>query len=104
MARVLALFSDHPALDALLIGNATRGAILRRALRDALPPTLPVHAVEEAFTSQRARVRFGIENPPRGWQRLVPPGMRTPPRPYDDYVAVLLAEDWFAAEERSSLP
>ena len=81
----------------MLIGNATRGAVLLRALREAVPPEMTIQSVDEAFTSQRARQRFGLENPPRGLRRLIPPGLRTPPRPYDDYVAVLLAEDYFAA-------
>ena len=97
VARVLALLAAHPSVGVILIGNATRGAALRRAIQAALPANFPVHSVEEAFTSQRARARFGLENPPRGWKRLLPPGLRTPPVPYDDYVAVLLAEDWFAA-------
>lgn len=97
VARVLPLVAAH-AVDVVLVGDATGGAALRRALRDALDPDLPVHAVDEAFTTQRARQRFHFENPPRGWRRLVPPGFRTPPRPFDDYVAVLLAEDFFAAD------
>ncbi|MBC8103128.1 MAG: pre-16S rRNA-processing nuclease YqgF [Cytophagales bacterium] len=96
VARVLSLLAAHPVVAAVLIGNATNSAPLARALRASLPDALPLHRVEEAFTSQRARVRFQIENPPRGLQRLLPPGLRTPPRPYDDYVAVLLAEDFFA--------
>jgi hypothetical protein len=97
VARVLSLLAAHPEVGAVLIGNATRGPVLFRALRDSLPPGLPLRSVEEAFTSQRARERYKLENPPRGLQKLVPPGMRTPPRPYDDYVALLLAEDYFAA-------
>lgn len=95
VARVLPLIAAHP-VEAVLIGNATRGPQLLRALRACLPETLQIQAVEEAFTSQRARKRFHLENPPRGLLRLVPAGMRTPPRPFDDYVAVLLAEDFFA--------
>jgi hypothetical protein len=87
--------AEHPDVSAILIGNATNSAPLYRALRASL--TLPLHRVEEAYTSQRARIRFRLENPPRGFERLLPPGLRTPPRPYDDYVAVLLAEDFFAA-------
>jgi RNase H-fold protein (predicted Holliday junction resolvase) len=96
VVRVMALLGNHPGIGAVLMGNATNGARLARAVRAALMERPPVYFVEEAFTSQRARSRFQIENPPRGWNRLVPAGMRTPPLPYDDYVAVLLAEDWFA--------
>ena len=97
VARVLSLLSTYPSIQRVLIGNATRGAVLLKALREALPPSLSAQPVEEAFTSQRARERYKLENPPRGLQRLIPPGLRTPPRPYDDYVALLLAEDYFAA-------
>jgi RNase H-fold protein (predicted Holliday junction resolvase) len=99
VARVLSLLAAHPEVTAVLIGNATNGARLSRALREALADRgLPLHAVEEAFTSQRARVRFQQENPPRGLSRLVPAGLRSPPCPYDDYVAILLAEDWFGSQ------
>jgi len=57
---------------------------------------VPVQLVEEAFTSQRARRRFLQEHQPRGFQRLLPSGLRTPPVPIDDYAALLLAEDFFA--------
>jgi len=93
-ARIAALLPLYPALDAVLIGNATNGARLTRELRTILPADLPLHAVPEAYTSQRARDRYRLEHPPRGLQRLVPVGLRTPPLPYDDYVAVILAEDW----------
>jgi RNase H-fold protein (predicted Holliday junction resolvase) len=101
VVRVLSLLSDHKEVEVVLIGNATRGAVLRRALVAALPAEIPVKPVEEAYTSQRARVRFQIENPPRGWQRLVPMGLRSLPLAYDDYVAILLAEDYFAAGDSS---
>lgn len=97
VARVLALLGlHHPEI--VVVGNATGGAAIRRALAAALPATVPVRTVDEAFTSQRARRRFLEEHPAHGLARLVPRGFRTPPRPYDDYVAVLIAEDFLAAE------
>ena len=96
VARVLPLLAAHGA-QVVLVGDATGGSVLARALKDALPPTLPVTLVDEAFTSQRARRRFLQEHQPRGLQRLLPAGLRTPPVPVDDYAAVLLAEDYLAA-------
>lgn len=96
VARVLALLPEFEP-SVVVIGNATGGAPVLRAIRDAVPDHLRVEPVEEAFTSQRARQRFQIECPPRGLARLIPPGFRTPPRAYDDYVAVLLAEDFLTA-------
>lgn len=96
VARVLPLLGRY-GVEAVLVGDATGGAPLLHALQDALPTRVPVHAVDEAFSSQRARQRFARDHPPRGWARLIPPGFRTPPHAYDDYVAVILAEDYFAA-------
>ena len=36
---------------------------------------------------------------PKGLIRLLPTGMRPPPKAYDDYVAALLAEDWLLAQK-----
>jgi RNase H-fold protein (predicted Holliday junction resolvase) len=52
----------------------------------------PVAVVDESYTSEEARRRYVAENPPQGWDRLLPPCLRTPRVPYDDYVAVILAE------------
>jgi RNase H-fold protein (predicted Holliday junction resolvase) len=99
VARVLPLVTLH-GVATVLVGNATGGHALARALRDALPEGFPVHLVEEAFSSQRARNRYLQEHQPRGWQRLVPPGLRLPPVPVDDYAALLLAEDFFVQRGR----
>ena len=48
--------------------------------------------VDERATTLLARRRYFDANPPRGWKRLVPRGMLLPPRPIDDFAAVLIAE------------
>ncbi len=84
----------RPGIERLLLGNATHSATLRRALAAAFPE-LPLELVEEFNTSVRARARFVAENPAPGWRRLLPQTMRSPEVPYDDYAALLLAEDYF---------
>ena len=81
--------------DILLIGNGTGSKPIRDALLSENLP-VPVEAVEEAHTSEAARKRFVAENPAKGWQRFLPRSLRTPDVPYDDYVAVILAERYFA--------
>jgi RNase H-fold protein (predicted Holliday junction resolvase) len=100
-ARIIALTAASRIVT-VLIGNATNGKKLAQELRAALPIETAIHSVPEAYTSERARVRYDRENPPKGWHRLIPTGLRTPPEPYDDYVAVLLAEDYFAAKAPDS--
>ena len=52
----------------------------------------PVTTVSEELTSRLARERYWEDNPPRGLARLIPLGLRVPPRPVDDYAAVIIAE------------
>ena len=93
-----ALRRRFPQIARLIIGDGTGGAVLRRALAEALP-NLPLEAVPEHGTSARARVRFLAENPAPGWRRILPPGLRAPERAYDDYVALLLAEAYFSKKK-----
>ena len=95
--RVISLIADH-GVELIIIGNGTGGSILAKEIRPSV--AIPVDLVDEKFTSQRARVRFLIDNPPRGLQRLIPRGLLTPSRPYDDYVALILAEDYLNEGER----
>ncbi len=74
----------------IVIGNRTASHDLAQMLRGVV--AVPLKAVDEAGTTLRARARYFDEHPPKGWRRLVPRGLLTPPEPYDDYAAVLLAE------------
>ncbi len=85
----------RPDIARLLLGDATYSAILRRTLAEAFPQ-IPLEIVDEFNTSVRAKARFVAENPAPGWRRLLPPAMRSPEVPYDDYAALLLAEDYFS--------
>jgi len=58
---------------------------------------VPVHVVDEYETTLRARARYFNDHPPRGWKRWVPRGMLLPPRPIDDYAALLIAERFAAS-------
>ncbi|MBU6354703.1 MAG: resolvase [Cyanobacteria bacterium REEB498] len=57
---------------------------------EALP--LQLIPVPEAGTTLAARGRYWQLEPPRGWRRLLPEGLRLPPRDVDDVVAQLLLE------------
>ncbi len=59
---------------------------------------VPVTYVDERETTLRARSLYFADHPPRGWRRLIPLGMQLPPRPIDDYAAVLIARRYLADE------
>ena len=85
----------RPEIALLLIGDGTNSATLRRALAKTFP-LIPLQTIDEHNTSQRARQRFLMENRAPGWRRLLPRSMRSPEVPYDDYAALMLAEDYFS--------
>ena len=77
------------AIRAVALGGGTHMAPVAELLRNT---GLPVEVVDERATTLLARRRYFDANPPRGWKRLVPRGMLLPPRPIDDFAAVLIAE------------
>ncbi len=74
----------------IVVGNRTGSDAVVAAL--VAVSSIPVRRIEEGGTTLRARARYFLEHPPRGWRRLIPLSLQTPPEAYDDYVAVLLAE------------
>ncbi len=72
----------------IVLGDGTGSRALAAALR-----ALGLHAepVDERGTSEHARVLYWRRHPPRGVARLVPVGLRVPPRPIDDYAAYAIA-------------
>ncbi|MCS5697973.1 resolvase [Cyanobium sp. FGCU-52] len=77
-------------LVAVVLGNGTGSA----AWRHRLEAHLPVLLVDEGGSTLAARQRFFQLEPPRGWRRVLPRGLRLPPRDIDDVVAQLLLERW----------
>ena len=93
------LATEHGA-GCVVVGDRTGSLRACAALRETGPfgGRLAVTTVNEHKSTEEARARYWRANPPRGLWRLVPEGLRTPPRPVDDYVAVILAERYFKQE------
>lgn len=81
----------HPS--ALIVGDGT-GSQMMIIQCKLSSMGLPIHQVDERYTSELARQRYLSEHTPKGWRRLIPLPLRVPDAPYDDYVAVILAERW----------
>jgi RNase H-fold protein (predicted Holliday junction resolvase) len=95
LAEVLRGFAGRYAIRAIALGAGTHATPVR-AMLDELG--LPIRLVDERETTLLARRRYFAAHPPRGWRRLIPRGMLLPPRPIDDYAAVLIAERLIAQE------
>lgn len=83
-------FLVHKA-DMAIVGSGTHSKPVVHAIR-AHMPSMGILVVDEKDTSLQARERYWEHNPRRGWRRLLPATMQTPPHPIDDFVAVILAE------------
>jgi RNase H-fold protein (predicted Holliday junction resolvase) len=87
MERLHPLLEAHP-IRAVALGAGTNASALAQELQ-AL--RVPVHLIDERDTTYRARALYFADNPPRGWRRWIPLGLQLPPRPIDDYAALLIA-------------
>lgn len=76
----------------LVMGDQTTAKKWKQELERELSASLPIVLVDERYSSLEARDRYWQMYPPTGLQRLIPQGMREPPRPIDDIVAILLIE------------
>lgn len=90
---------ERYAPAAIALGGGTHAAVVGEALTGL---GVPVEIVDERATTLLARKRYFEAFPPRGWRRLIPRGMLLPPRPIDDFAAVLIAERLL--EGRSAVP
>ncbi len=82
------------------MGNGTGSSDIAAIIRESFPDKDLV-LVDEHGTSELARNRFIALEPLPLIQRLLPRGMRSPHRAYDDYVAVILAERHFRGHENN---
>jgi RNase H-fold protein (predicted Holliday junction resolvase) len=89
------------AIETIVMGDQTTAKSWKQKISGQLGATVPIVLVDERYSSLEARGRYWEMYPPQGLQRLIPQGMRQPPRPIDDIVAILLIERYFKLETRN---
>ena len=96
-AVVEQLIADYHT-SIVVIGDRTSSQQAKKGLENIQISGQPlvVILVDEHHSTDEARLRYWRENPPQGFKRLIPVTMQVPPKPVDDYVAVILAERYFA--------
>ena len=87
----LTQLSQQYHLDLIVMGDGTTSKNWQQQIESDLT-TVPVVTVNETNSTLEARDRYWIMYPPKGLQRIVPQGLRVPPRPVDDIVAIILIE------------
>lgn len=91
ISTISSLRSQFP-ISLLVMGDQTSSKTWRQKLETDLSEPMRIITVDERNSSLEARDRYWQMYPPKGLTRLIPEGMRTPPRPIDDIVAILLIE------------
>ena len=82
-------------ISLIVMGDQTTAKEWQQKIIQELPP-ISIVMVDERYTSLEARDRYWQMYPPTGLSRLIPQGMRQPPRPVDDIVAILLIEKYLS--------
>lgn len=101
--RIRELARAH-GVDTVVIGDRTGSRALAQEIRaapgQAGADPLRLVFVDEHESSTEGRRRYLKDHPLRGLGMLVPLSLRTPGEPFDDYVAVILAERFFHSVEK----
>ncbi len=79
-------------ISLMVMGDQTTAKKWQKQLQEKLLEPLNIIMVDERYSSLEARDRYWQMYPPKGLFKLLPKGMRNPPRPVDDIVAILLIE------------
>jgi RNase H-fold protein (predicted Holliday junction resolvase) len=79
----------------IVMGDQTTAKYWQQQLIAAFPD-LPISLIDERYSSLEARDRYWQMYPPNFLTRLIPQGMRQPPRPIDDIVAIILIDRYLA--------
>jgi len=91
---VAELLDTYPQAT-LALGDRTAAKDVRALLGEQAQARVVL--VDEHRSTEQGRQRYFEDNPPRGWRRLLPLGLQTPPCAYDDYVAVVIAERYLTS-------
>lgn len=90
------------AIEIIVMGDQTTAKNWKQKLSRDLSVSVPIILVDERYSTLEARDRYWQMYPPQGLKRIIPQGMRQPPRPIDDIVAILLIERYLALGNRDS--
>jgi RNase H-fold protein (predicted Holliday junction resolvase) len=91
IATVETLRQKFP-ISLVVMGDQTTAKQWKQQIQQGLTQQLSIILVDERYTTLAARDRYWEMYPPQGLNLLLPKGMRQPPRPIDDIVAILLIE------------
>ena len=85
------------SVELIVMGDRTTAKSWHQQLKSNLATSTPIVMVDENNSTLEARDRYWQIYPPTGLTKLIPRGMRVPPRPVDDIVAIILIERYLSS-------
>jgi RNase H-fold protein (predicted Holliday junction resolvase) len=102
IATIQTLRQKFP-ITLLVMGDQTTAKKWKQQLSQELAESLNIILVDERYSTLEARDRYWQMYPAKGLSKLLPQSMRTPPRPIDDIVAILLIERYLNRLTQSTM-
>lgn len=87
-------------VELIVIGDGTTAKDWSAQIQSGISQDIPLMMVNEKNSTVEARDRYWQMYPPKGLNWLIPQGLRVPPRPVDDLVAILLIERYLDAKSQ----
>lgn len=89
----------HP--DKIIMGNQTTSKQWQKKLTENM--SIDITLVNEKNSTLEARDKYWQMYPPQGFKKLIPQGLRVPPCPIDDIVAIILIERYLLNSKNTSI-
>jgi len=87
-------YLERYEINNILIGSGTSSGEMIEIISKRFPNAMVIKVTEKDTTMQ-ARKRYFEYHPPTGLLKIFPISFLIPPRPYDDFAALLIAERFF---------
>ncbi len=88
------LLREKYQIQTLIMGDQTTSKKWKKQLQENLTPEISIIMIDERNSSLEARDLYWQMYPAKGLKKLIPQGLRIPPRPIDDLVAILLIKKY----------
>jgi len=92
VTATLAYFNKYQILT-VVVGDSSNG---KNLAQEFAKQNISVALIDEKDSTFKARTLYWREHPPKGLWKLIPISFRFPPRPVDDFAAVILAQRYLS--------
>ncbi len=85
--------TENYQINKIILGNGTGYKQIQQIISKTLPKSLII-IMDEKNTTYLAKQIYWQHNKPKGWQKVLPKGLRTVPEPLDSYAALAIGIRW----------